>query len=126
VDLGRLAVVRVASAEWALVTATLLDGLDLVVVEPPAHPRPAAVRTLVARARDRGSVLVVVGRRRAWPAPADVELLVGEQRWHGLAEGAGHLQARRVAVESAGRGSAARPVRRELWLPAATGAVAAA
>jgi len=126
VDLARLAVVRTAPAGWATATATLLDGLDLVVVEPPAHPRAAAARQLAARARDRGSVLVVVGGRRSWPAPADVELTVGEPRWHGLAEGAGRLQARRVSVSSAGRGAAARPVRRELWLPAATGAVAAA
>jgi hypothetical protein len=126
IDLARLAVVRTAPAGWATAAAALLDGLDLVVVEPPGRAKPAAARTLAARARDRGSVLVVVGGRGAWPAPADVELTVDEPRWHGLAEGAGRLQARRVSVSASGRGSAARAVRRELWLPAATGAVAAA
>lgn len=121
VDLDRLAVVRAASAHWALATGVLIDGVDLVVVAPPSHPRPSAVRTLAARARDRGAVLVVVG-----PWSADHELVVERSSWHGLAEGAGRLQARRVTVVARGRGSAVRPVRRELWLPTATGKVAAA
>lgn len=124
VDLGRLAVVRAAAAHWALATGVLIDGVDLVVVAPPLRPRSSAVRTLAARARDRGTVLVVVGERAAWPA--DLELVVEHASWHGLAEGAGRLQARRVTVVARGRGSAARPVRQELWLPAATGKVAAA
>ena len=124
VDLGRLAVVRAAPAEWPAAVGVLVDGIDLVVVAPPAPPRPSAVRALAARVRDRGTVLVVLEDRPAWPV--DVELAVVERRWHGLAEGAGHLQARRVTVVARGRGPGARPVRRELWLPAATGKVAAA
>ncbi len=120
-DLDRLAVVQSGPAHWALATGVLIDGVDLVVVAPPPHPRPAAVRTLAARARDRGAVLVVVG-----PWSADHELVVERSSWHGLAEGAGRLQARRVTVVARGRGAAARPVRRELWLPTATGKVAAA
>lgn len=122
VDLDRLAVVRAAPAEWAMVAGVLVDGLDLVIVAPPAHPRPSAVRTLAARARDRGAVLLVL--HPTWPA--DLELAAEDPRWHGLAEGAGRLQARRVTVVAQGRGSAVRPVRQELWLPAATGVVAAA
>lgn len=124
VDLGRLAVVRSAPAHWALAAGVLIDGVDLVVVAPPSRPRSSAVRTLAARARDRGTVLVVLGERGVWSA--DHELVVERASWHGLAEGAGRLQARRVTVAARGRGAAVRPVRQELWLPAATGTVAAA
>jgi hypothetical protein len=124
VDLDRLVVVRGAPAQWALSVGTLLDGVDLVVAAPPARPRPAAVRALAARARERGGSVLVVERRAA--CPADLELAVTEARWHGLAECAGRLQARRVTVVAHGRGSAVRPVAQELWLPTATGKVAAA
>jgi hypothetical protein len=124
VDLGRLVVVHAAPAQWAVAAGALVDGIDVVVVAPPAHARPAAVRTLEARARDRGAVLVVVEDRPSWPV--EVALAVADSRWHGLAEGAGRLQARRVTVVARGRGAAARPVRQELWLPTATGKVAAA
>ena len=124
VDLERLVVVRGAPGQWAVAAGMLLDGLDLVLVAPPVRPRPAAVRTLAARARDRGGVVLVVESPAG--SPADLELAVTESRWHGLAEGAGRLQARRVTVVARGRGSAARPVSQELWLPTATGKVAAA
>ncbi len=124
VDLERLVVVRAAAAEWAVAAAVLLDGIDLVVLAPPRHARSAASRTIAARARDRGAVLLVVEERPSFPA--ELELAVETAQWHGLAEGAGRLQSRRVTVVARGRGSAVRPVRQELWLPAATGKVAAA
>lgn len=124
VDLDRFVVVRAAPARWAEAAATLMDGLDLVVVAPPPHPRLVACRTLAARARERGAVLLVVQRRPS--GPADLELAVEAARWHGLAEGSGRLQSRRVTVVARGRGVASRPLRRELWLPAATGKAAAA
>jgi len=124
VDLERLVVVRGAPAQWALAAGTLVDGLDLVVAAPPPHPRPAAVRALAARARDRGAAVLVVERSAL--SPVDLELAVTEARWHGLAQGGGRLQARRVTVIAQGRGSAGRPVAQELWLPTATGKVAAA
>jgi hypothetical protein len=123
-DLERLVVVRAAPAEWAAAAAVLVDGVDLVVLAPPRHARHAAARTLAARARDRGAVVLVVEERPGFPA--ELELAVETTQWHGLAGGVGRLQSRRVSVVTRGRGSAVRPVRQELWLPAATGKVAAA
>jgi len=124
VDLERVVVVRARPAEWALASSILLDGIDLVVLAPPRHARSAVTRTLAARARDRGAVVLVVGGGQGFPA--ELELSVASAQWHGLAEGAGRLQSRRVCVVARGRGPAGRPSRQELWLPAATGKVAAA
>jgi hypothetical protein len=123
-DLERLIVVRAAPAEWAVAAALLADGIDLVALAPPRHARPAAARTLVARARERGAVVLMVGEQPG--IPVELELVVEAAQWHGLARGAGRLQSRRVTVVARGRGSAVRPVRQELWLPTATGKVAAA
>ncbi len=124
VDLRRLVVVRAPAAQWAVAAGRLLEGFDVVTVEPPGRARPQAARSLVARARRQGAVLVVVGGRSSWPDPADVRLEVGHPRWHGLDRGAGRLAGRRVTVEAHGRGVASRPVVRELWLPTAAGRVA--
>lgn len=124
VDPERLVVVRARPAEWAFAAGVLIDGIDLLVLAPPRHARPAAARTLVARARDRGAVVLVVDERPGFPA--ELELVVEAAQWHGLAEGGGRLRSRRVSVVASGRGSAVRPVRQELWLPTATGKVAAA
>ncbi|GAA0811981.1 hypothetical protein GCM10009524_47980 [Spirilliplanes yamanashiensis] len=43
----------------------LLDGIDVVVVRPPATPSAAVARALAARARKKGAVLILAGLRRA-------------------------------------------------------------
>ena len=123
IDLARLAVVPRPDAAWAEVTATLIDGIDLVVLCPPFPPRPAMARRLVARTRDRRSVLVVVGRH-GWPEPPDVQLQVSDVRWDGVGTGEGYLRRRRMTVTAAGRRSSVLPRHHHLWIPSATGAVA--
>lgn len=124
IRLDHLVITRAAPASWGVSVATLLEGLDIVLFAPPSSPRPALMRELAARTRARGAVLVVAEERPS--SRADLELAVEEACWRGLAEGAGRLQSRRVTVVARGRGSAARPLRRELWLPTASGTVAAA
>lgn len=121
--LERFALVpTVAPDQWAVVTAALLDALDVVLVRPGARVRPADARRLAARARERGSVLVPVGT--PWPEATDVRLAVVSSRWHGLDRGCGHLRAREVEVAAGGRGAASRERRVRLWLPAFGGDVA--
>jgi hypothetical protein len=81
---------------------------------------PAGARQrLAARARQRGSVLLPVGR---WPG-ADVRIEVEGGRWQGLlGGGAGRLRSRRVSVRSGGRGSAHRGRAVTLLLPGPDGA----
>jgi hypothetical protein len=122
VDLDRLAVVPRPQAAWAEVTAAVIDGVDLVVLFPPFPPRPAMARRLVARARDRRSVLVVSGRA-GWPVPPDVHLEVTDTQWEGAGNGDGYLYRRRMTLTATGRRSSDRPRRCRLWLPSTTGAV---
>ncbi|HEX3981929.1 MAG TPA: hypothetical protein VHW93_11915 [Acidimicrobiales bacterium] len=126
IDLARLAVIPRPDVAWAEATATLIDGLDLVVLCPPFPPRQAMARRLVARARERRSVLVVVPGRAGWPDPPDLCLSVDGARWDGAGTGEGFLSRRWMTVTATGRRSAARPRRHQLWLPSPSGPVTGA
>lgn len=123
VDLRRVVFVPRPRGAWAAVTAELLEGVDVVLVRPPARVAHTAARKLLARARDRGVVLaVLVEHGDDWPIPADVTLELTEAAWHA----AGHLVGRRVEVRATGRRVVGRPLRASLWLPGAQGAVTGA
>lgn len=134
VDLGRVVVVDPPREQWSVVVAALLDAVDLVYAAPPASVSLGDARRLVARGRERGSVLVLCRgasdpavQAQPWPVPADVRLTVAEGHWRGPAEGgAGRLEARRVVVVAGGRGAAARERLVPLWLPGPDGAVSPA
>lgn len=121
VELSRFALVPRPGAEFAMVTAALLDGMDLVVVGS-VDVAPSVARRLSARARHRGAVLLSVGQ---WPG-AELELNCGTGHWTGLAGGSGYLRARQVEVLAGGRGAAARSRRALLTLPGAAAAEVAA
>src|SRR5205823_2466410 len=85
------------------------------------HVRAGDARRLVARARERGAVLVTTGSSTA--LTADVRLAVAGARWEGLGQGHGRLRARRMDVVANGRGAAVRERSVALWLPAVGGGV---
>lgn len=114
VDLARCALVPDPGPTWPTVVAALLDAIDVVAVRPPARVRASDARRLAARARERGSVLVVVG---AWPEGPDVRLTVTGAEWRGLAQGHGALAGRRLSVVGSGRRAAARERRVAVDLP---------
>ena len=108
VELERFAVVRrVPPARWAAVVAALLDGFSVVLAEVPAYARVGDTRRLLARARERGGVLVAMG---PWPAEAALRLRAEGSVWRGLSAGAGVLVERDQRVHVDGRGAAARGV----------------
>jgi hypothetical protein len=126
IDLGRLAVVPRPGAAWAETASLLLGGVDLVVLRPPFRPRPAMARKLVARTRERRSVLVIVPGRSGWPDPPDIRLSIDDLRWEGAGSGEGYLSGRLMTLTATGRRASARPRRHHLWLPSAAGTVAGA
>ena len=114
--LERFAVVRrVPPARWTTVVAALLDGVSLVIAEVPRGVGLGDARRLVARARERRSVLVVYEARAArWPAEAALRLSADGSAWEGLGGDMAFLADRRVHLEIEGRGVAARTHRGEL------------
>jgi hypothetical protein len=124
VVLERLALVPAPGARaWPTVVAALLDAIDVVLVRSPPGLPSAQARRLIARARERGAVLVPLG---AWSEPADLRLTVTSSTWQGLGQGHGRLQARRVGVLATGRGAATRERRTLLWLPSPDGTITGA
>ena len=105
IELSRLAVVPEPGGNWPIVTAALLDAIDIVIVRPATRVRPQDARRLATRARDRGGVLIVAG---AWSEGADVRITTSASRWDGLGDGHGFLRERSVEVAAEGRGAAAR------------------
>jgi hypothetical protein len=118
VAVDRLALVPNPGPEWVSVVATLLDGLDIVVVAPAGPVNATVTSRLAARARQRGSVLVACG---GWPG-VDLVVEVVEATWHGLGQGRGRLRAQELEIIAYGRGAAARTRRLWLWLPGPSGA----
>ncbi|HUB69409.1 MAG TPA: hypothetical protein VL984_03215, partial [Acidimicrobiales bacterium] len=113
-DLGHIALVPHPGKNWAVVTAALLEGMDVVLLctshfVPPQRVGAPHARRLEARAREQGSVLVVLGED--WPGNADVRLSVVANRWHGLGDGFGYLAGGQLEVAAGGRGAASRPRR---------------
>jgi hypothetical protein len=121
--LERFALIPASGDQWPIVTAALLDAVDLVLVSPPWRPRIADARRLSARARERGAVLLALSG--SWPEGADLRLSVTAATWRGLGQGQGHLRAREVEVTASGRRAATRERRIRLWLPGAGGTLEA-
>jgi hypothetical protein len=121
IDLDRSAVVPRPGPAWAEVTATLIEGVDLVLLCPPFPPRPAMARRLAAKVRERRAVLLVAPGRAGWPVHPDVRLEVAEVCWDGVGAGEGYLRGRQMRVTATGRRSAARARSAHLWLPSARG-----
>jgi len=123
VDLRRVVFVPRPRGAWAVATAELFEGVDVVLARPPARVAHAAARRLAARARDRGVVLLaLVEHRDDWPIPADTTLELTTASWHAD----GRLVERRTEVRTVGRGTSGRPRLSSLLLPGPLGAVASA
>jgi len=99
IDLERLALAPYPGDQWLPVTAALADVLTVVLVRPPLPPSDGSVARLMARLRERGTTLLVLGQ---WPG-AEARLRVRRSQWGGLGDGHGHLTSRELVVEVAGR-----------------------
>jgi hypothetical protein len=121
-DPDRMLLIADPGTGWAQVVASLLDGCELVLLHPPDRPSAQVRRRVEATVRRFGGVLVVAGE---WDG-AQTRLSVAQQEWTGIGTGHGRLRARRVQVVADGRGGAAQPRARWLWLPGPDGSVTVA
>lgn len=103
-------------ASWPQLVAAIIEGFDMVVVADHRRVTASQARQLVARTRERGSVLVRSGGE-PWPDAADLRFDLHEPAWQGLGPGHGHLQARALAVQVAGRRWHGAPRTRQVLLP---------
>ncbi|HEY5515274.1 MAG TPA: hypothetical protein VIK12_03605 [Pengzhenrongella sp.] len=113
VELDRLALVPHPGPDAPTVLAALLDGVDLVIVGAGAALADSDRRRLMARARERGAVLLST---EPWPG-AHLVLIAEPAGWTGLGAGYGHLRSHRLTVTCGGRGRAGRAVLAEVVLP---------
>jgi hypothetical protein len=121
-DTERIRLVPDPGPAWPQVTASLLDGCELVLLRPPEPATAQVRRRLETVLRRRQGVLLVAGD---WPG-AQLRLRVARWRWTGLGDGHGLLRACQAEVVAEGRGAAGRPRTQWLLLPAPDGTVAAA
>lgn len=122
VRLDRLLLVASSGSDrLAPIVATLLDAVDIVIVDPRRRVDGRAARRLTARARERGTVLFHLDGGRTWPEALPLTLTAEPQGWEGLGQGHGHLRYRRLTITSGGRRSSARPRRVSVLLPGPDG-----
>ncbi|MFA7265547.1 MAG: hypothetical protein WC054_04460 [Candidatus Nanopelagicales bacterium] len=114
VALERLAMVANPGGTWLEVVAALLDTVELVVLNLQQECRPTDARRLLARARQRRSILILVQRdthrgppnrppRRMWPEQPDIILTPSQCSWRGLEQGHGRLREAVITVNATGR-----------------------
>ena len=127
-DAGRILLVPDPGPAWPQVTASLLDGCELVLLRPrPQAGSPAGGPGPGQRASRRRCG--AGGECCSWPGSGpghSYRLRVVTQRWTGLGEGHGRLRACCAEVTADGRGEAAMARTRWLWLPGEDGGVALA
>lgn len=97
------------SGRWQHTVTSLLDGVAAVLLAPAAPVRPSDARKLASRARERGSILLVLDRERRWREPVDLRFTVTSSAWSGLGSGHGLLEEQSIEIEVSGRGAASRP-----------------
>jgi hypothetical protein len=120
VAMERLVVADPGSA-WPAVLGVAVDGFDVVIAQPPRGLAPSVWRRILARARERGGVVLAIDP----PATLEVAATVSTSGvWSGVHDGAGVLRSRAVTASVGGRGALARVRRSALLLPGPDGAVA--
>lgn len=128
VELARLVLIPHPGRRWEQVVAALLDTFEVVVACPPEPVAAATARRLAAITRRQRAVLIVNQPEGARFEDARFEgarvegarwrLRVVGQQWQGIADGGGHLQARRLDVEIVAKTPAVRRTT-TIWLPSA-------
>lgn len=113
IELDRLVLVPHPRNQWLAVIAAMTDVLKVVVTRPSVRVSAGDVSRLVARLRQRGSTLIVLG---SWPQ-SEARLRIVDSTWRGIGHGYGYLAARQITVSISGRTISGRSRTETLWLP---------
>lgn len=111
---------------WMGLIAALLDTMDVVAARPGAALTANDLSRLSARARNKGTTLLLYGEDSAALPGLDLRLSAREQAWQRAVGPRGRLTARHITVAASGRGRFARPKQVGLWLPDRRGRIAEA
>ncbi len=117
IDLDRLVLVPRPGDQWLTVTAAIADVLGVVVTRPPRQASDGNVSRLMARLRQQGTTLLVLG---TWPQ-SEAMVSLSDSVWEGIGQGHGYLSSRQVTVTVSSR--AGRPRSSRIWLPDPRGQV---
>ena len=98
-DLARVALIPHPGTQAPAVLGACVDGMDMVIAGRGLAISDADRRSLAARARERGAVVLAEG---VWQG-ANVTLTVERSRWSGLGAGEGRLREREITVAVSGR-----------------------
>ncbi|WP_235916302.1 hypothetical protein [Antrihabitans cavernicola] len=100
-QLGRIAVIPDPGPDPVEVAAVLLDGMDVVVLSLGGNSvNPSRARAVIARARSKGSILIVADGH--WSG-AELRLDARVIGYDGLGRGTGRVRSMRLVVQAQGR-----------------------
>lgn len=120
---SRTALIPSPGAQGARVLSALADGVDVIVLGAHLTLTPALWRSLTARSKTQGSVVLTVGEQPSG-IRRDYTLSSTHRQWVGLTSGSGRLRARHIEVTARGRAIAGNS-RVLLELPSVQGALQA-
>ncbi|MEU2043582.1 hypothetical protein [Nocardia niwae] len=99
-DLTRLAHIPDPGEDPLAVTAVLLDGVDIVVLDIAGAAPPSRMRAVLARLRSHDGVLIVTNS--GWARP-DLEIRCYLAEYGGLGRGRGRLRSMTFDIQVSGR-----------------------
>jgi hypothetical protein len=112
INFTHTAVIPQPGTDTPAIVAALIDGVDVVLLGEKVALADSDRRRLLARARERGSVLISL---QPWPG-ADVVFTVTQVGWEGIGQGEGCLRGQRIQVVRTGRSAASVPTTVDLYL----------
>ena len=117
IKLSRWAFIDHPGDQAAVVIHALTAGVDLILVGPDIKLRSDHGRKIVARMRESGASVIVVGKAAFRNFRPDIRLRVTQASWTGIELGHGRLASRKLEVERLGRGADSNLRRELVWLP---------
>ena len=125
IKLSRWAFIDHPGDQAAVVIHALTAGVDLILIGPDIKLRSDHGRKIVARMRESGASVIIVGKAAFRNFRPDIRLRVTHASWTGIEFGHGRLASRKLEVERLGRGADSNLRKELVWLPDKEGRLSA-